>query len=105
MDSVSRRIQYDHIWLLLDFIQHLKYIACYEFTVGNSVSCSIFFCRLNRLVDNLHTHDFFCHRGQHLTDRAGTAEKVEDGHVMDIANVLPHSLIQHFRSPCIWLEK
>ena len=105
MDAISRRIQHDHVRFFLQFIQHLKYIACYEFTVGNTVSRSIFFCRLHRFFNNLHTDHFTGYRSQNLTDRPCPAEQIEHRHITDITDVFPHRLIQHFRSSCIRLKK
>ena len=93
MYPVPRGIEYDDIRLFFDVIQHLKYIACYEFTVGKSVSLGIFFCGLHRFFDNLHANDLFCHGRQHLTDGSRPAEQIEHGHIVDIPDILPHRLI------------
>ena len=105
MDTVSRRIKHDDVRFFFQLIQHLKYIACYEFAVGNTVSCSVFFCSLDRFFDNLHAYHLLCHRSQHLADGSRSAEEVEHGHVTDVPDIVPHRLIEHFSALGIRLEE
>ena len=105
MDTISRRIKDDHIRLLLDLVQHLKYIACYEFTIRKSIAESIFFCSFYCLLDDLHTNHFLCNRSQHLTDRSGSTEQIKNCLILNISDVFPDSLIQYLCSPGIWLEE
>ena len=105
MDTISRRIKDDHIRLLLDLVQHLKYIACYEFTIRKSIAESIFFCSFYCLLDDLHTNHFLCNRSQHLTDCSGSTEQIKNCLILNISDVFPDSLIQYLCSPGIWLEE
>ena len=105
MNSVSRRIQYDHIRLLFDLIKYLKHISGNKSAVGKSISDSIFFCRLDCFFNNLDTDHFLCNRSKHLTDCSCSAEQIEYNLVINISNVFSYSLVQHFCTFRVWLEE
>ena len=96
VNSVSRRIQYDHIRLLFNLIKYLKHISGNKSEVGKSVSDSIFFCCLDCFLNNLDTDHFLRNRSKHLTDCSCSAEQIEYNLIINISNVFSYSLVQHF---------
>ena len=96
MDSVSRRIQYDHIRLLFNLIKHFKHIACNEFTIGKPISDSIFFCRLDCFFNNLNTDHFLRNRSKYLTNCSCSAEQIKHNLIIDISDIFSYCLIKYF---------
>ena len=74
------------------------------------IECRILFCRLYRFLDDLHAHNFFADRSEHLCDRTGTAVQIINGLVCQHVLIIPEDKfagcgIKHFCSERVCLEK
>ena len=105
MYPIPRRIQHDHIRLLLNLIQHLKDIPRNKPAIIQPIPGSILPGSLHSLLNNLYPNHLFRHRSQHLPNRPRPAEQIKDRHILNIPDILPHRLIKHLSPSGIRLEE
>ena len=105
MNTITRRIQHDHIRLFRQVIQNFQNIACNETAIIQPVQLCIFSCSFHCILYDFYSDHLFCHRRKKLCDRTGTTVKVKYLHTAGILNVFSYNIIKYFRRQGIRLEE
>ena len=105
MNTVSGRIQNDHIRFLSQIIQYLQYVTCNKSAVCQIVKCCVFSCCFYSFLHNLDSDHFICYRSGKLGDGSGSAIEVKDYLIFGISNILPYNRIQNLSCQGVWLKE
>ena len=105
MNTITRRIQHDHIRLFRQVIQNFQNIACNETAIIQPVQLCIFSCSFHCILYDFYSDHLFCHRCKKLCDRTSTTVKVKYLHTAGILNVFSYNIIKYFRRQGIRLEE
>ena len=97
MNTITRRIQHNHIRFFRQVIQNFQNIACNETAIIQSVQLCIFSCSFHCILYDFYSDHLFCHRRKKLCDRTSTTVEVKYLHTAGILDIFSYNIIEYFR--------